>query len=150
MLSLFGFHLPETHHRYYFASSLTDYWRRINIYWKDFMRKVFYYPAYFKLRKWGATSALVGATLWVFVATWFLHAYQWFWLRGSFLLAWNDVLFWSLLALLLVLNSLYEAKYGRARTAQRTTGTSRGSAPGSAWPPGGVWAARSARGNRDP
>ena len=44
MLYLFGFHLPETHHRYLLASSFTDFWRRINIYWKDFMLKVFYYP----------------------------------------------------------------------------------------------------------
>ena len=44
MLHLFGFNLPETHHRYFLASSFTDFWRRINIYWKDFMMKVFYYP----------------------------------------------------------------------------------------------------------
>ncbi len=37
VLCLFGFNLPETHHRYYLASSFTDFWRRINIYWKDFM-----------------------------------------------------------------------------------------------------------------
>ena len=42
MLHLFGFRLPETHHRYYFASSFTDFWRRINIYWKDFMLKIFF------------------------------------------------------------------------------------------------------------
>ena len=50
MLHLFGFRLPETHHRYFLASSFTDFWRRINIYWKDFMLKVFYYPAFFRLR----------------------------------------------------------------------------------------------------
>ena len=57
MLHLFGFNLPETHHRYLLASSFTDFWRRINIYWKDFMMKVFYYPAFFRLRKLGETPS---------------------------------------------------------------------------------------------
>ena len=53
MLHLFGFHLPETHNRYLLASSFTDFWRRINIYWKDFMMKIFYYPAIFRLKRSG-------------------------------------------------------------------------------------------------
>ncbi|MCP5158752.1 MAG: hypothetical protein H6975_04940 [Gammaproteobacteria bacterium] len=124
MLYLFGFRLPETHNRYLLAASFTDFWRRINIYWKDFMQKIFYYPAVFKLRKLGATKALVIATLYVFVMTWFLHAYQWFWLRGSVLFVAQDILFWAILGILVVLNSLYEIKHGRARTItakQRTT-----------------------------
>ena len=56
ILHLFGFNLPETHHLYFLASSFTDLWRRINIYWKDFMLKVFYYPTYFRIRHWGANS----------------------------------------------------------------------------------------------
>jgi hypothetical protein len=116
LLHLFGFNLPETHHLYFLASSFTDLWRRINIYWKDFMLKVFYYPTYFRIRKWGATTSLVFATLFVFFLTWFFHAYQWFWLRGSFLLTSQDILFWFILALLVVANTLYEAKRGRKRT----------------------------------
>jgi len=137
VLHLFGMNLPETHHLYYLASSFTDFWRRINIYWKDFMLKVFYYPAYFRLRNLGPTPALIISTLFVFFATWFFHAYQWFWLRGSFLLTWTDTLFWGLLAVLVVINSLYEARHGKKRTlgkpswsfgsfaslAIRTTGT---------------------------
>jgi D-alanyl-lipoteichoic acid acyltransferase DltB (MBOAT superfamily) len=115
MLYLFGFRLPETHHKYFLASSISDFWRRINIYWKDFMLKVFYYPAYFKLRRLGNTMALVLATLFVFVMTWFLHAYQWFWLRGTILFVWQDILFWTILGLLVVGNSLWEAKHGRER-----------------------------------
>jgi D-alanyl-lipoteichoic acid acyltransferase DltB (MBOAT superfamily) len=116
MLHLFGFRLPETHNRYLLASSFTDFWRRINIYWKDFMQKLFFYPAVFKLRKFGTTPALVLATLYVFLMTWFLHAYQWCWLRGSTLLVWQDVLFWTILGLLVVANSLYEIKHGRRRS----------------------------------
>jgi hypothetical protein len=115
ILHLFGFNLPETHHLYYLASSFTDFWRRINIYWKDFMLKVFYYPAYFRLRQLGATAGLVLATFFVFIATWFLHGYQWFWLRGSFLFTWQDILFWLILAVLVVINSLYEVRRGRKR-----------------------------------
>ncbi|MGH8682019.1 MAG: hypothetical protein ACREVP_11030, partial [Burkholderiales bacterium] len=115
-LYLFGFRLPETHHKYYLASSFTDFWRRINIYWKDFMLKVFYYPAYFKLRRFGTTRALILSTLFVFLMTWFLHAYQWFWLRGTVLFVWQDILFWTFLGSLVVINSLYEAKHGRERT----------------------------------
>ena len=60
---MFGFNLPETHHLYLLASSFTDFWRRINIYWKDFIMKLFFYPSFFKLRKLGSTWALVLATL---------------------------------------------------------------------------------------
>lgn len=120
MLYLFGFRLPETHHQYYFASSFTDFWRRINIYWKDFMLKVFYYPALFRLRRYGTTLALVIATIFVFLMTWFLHAYQWFWLRGTVLFVWQDILFWFILGVLVVVNSLYEAKHSRRRKLTAT------------------------------
>ena len=125
MLYLFGFRLPETHHRYLLASSFTDFWRRINIYWKDFMLKVFYYPAYFRLRRFGNTRALILATLFVFLMTWFLHAYQWFWLRGTVLFVWQDILFWTILGMLVVGNSLWEAKHGRDRSLGKKAGTFR-------------------------
>ncbi len=125
LLHLFGFHLPETNHLYCFSSSFTDFWRRINIYWKDFMMKVFYYPAYFALQKRGATLALMVATVWVFVATWLLHAYQWFWLRGTFLLSATDVLFWTILGALMVGNTLLEAKFGRKRTLVKASLTAK-------------------------
>jgi D-alanyl-lipoteichoic acid acyltransferase DltB (MBOAT superfamily) len=116
MLYLFGFELPETHHRYLLAASFTDFWRRINIYWKDFMQKVFYYPAVFRLKSLGMTRAMVLGTLWVFAMTWALHAYQWFWLRGTMLLAPQDVLFWAILAVLVVINGLIELRRGPKRT----------------------------------
>jgi hypothetical protein len=116
VLHLFGFNLPETHHLYFMASSFIDLWRRINIYWTGFMMKVFYYPIYFRIRQWGATISLVLATSFVFFLTWFLHAYQWFWLRGTFLLTATDMLFWFILACLVVVNTLYEARRDRKRT----------------------------------
>jgi D-alanyl-lipoteichoic acid acyltransferase DltB (MBOAT superfamily) len=116
MLYLFGFRLPETHNRYLLASSFTDFWRRINIYWKDFMQRIFYYPTVFRLRKLGTARAMVLATLLVFTLTWFLHAYQWFWLRGTLLFAPQDILFWTILGCLVVVNALYELKHGRERS----------------------------------
>ena len=115
ILLLFGFNLPETNHLYFLASSFNDFWRRINIYWKDFMMKVFYYPVYFRVKKLGETKAIIISTFAVFTATWFLHAYQWFWLRGTFLLEWHDALYWTILAILVIGNSLYETNYGRER-----------------------------------
>jgi GNAT superfamily N-acetyltransferase len=49
LLRLFGFALPETHHLYYLSSSFTDFWRRINIYWKEFLTKVVFYPTFVRL-----------------------------------------------------------------------------------------------------
>ena len=119
VLHLFGFQLPETHHLYYLASSFTDFWRRINIYWKDFMMKLVYYPSFFRLRRHGGTVALVGATVVVFFSTWLLHSYQWFWLRRGFPLEAQDVLFWGILGVLVVVGSLREIKRPRKRSLSR-------------------------------
>lgn len=115
ILHVFGFNLPETHLLYFMASSFTDLWRRINIYWKDFMLKVFYYPTYFRVRQWGPNSSLIFSTAFVFFLTWFFHAYQWFWLRGTFLFTTPDMVFWFILACLVVVNTLYESRRGRKR-----------------------------------
>ncbi len=115
MLHLFGFRLPETHRFFYVAASFTEFWRRINIYWKDFMTKVVYFPAYFRLKKQGDAFALVASTVLVFAGTWFFHSYQWFWLLGTWLLSWTDTLFWGILAVLLAFNVLRESHRGRKR-----------------------------------
>jgi D-alanyl-lipoteichoic acid acyltransferase DltB (MBOAT superfamily) len=116
MMHLFGYDLPETHRRYLLASSLTDFWRRINIYWKDFMVKLVYFPVYFRMRRSGETRAQLVATGFVFTATWLLHSYQWFWLKGEFLFTWPDTLFWGVLGVLVALNLLWEQRH-KARRA---------------------------------
>jgi len=121
VLHLFGFRLPETHHLYFLAASFTDFWRRINIYWKDFMMKLVYYPSFFKLKRFGPNTALVGATVIVFLGTWLLHSYQWFWLRGGFPLAPQDGLFWGVLGALVVMGALGEMKRARPRKLARNT-----------------------------
>ncbi|HSD10885.1 MAG TPA: hypothetical protein VLF14_07865, partial [Candidatus Binatia bacterium] len=108
ILHLFGFALPETHHLYFLSSGVNDFWRRINIYWKDFMLKLFFYPAYFRLRGRNAAAALALSTVYVVVMTWFLHACQWFWIEGSFPLRWQDGVFWTILAILMTAATLAE------------------------------------------
>jgi D-alanyl-lipoteichoic acid acyltransferase DltB (MBOAT superfamily) len=113
LLHLFGFRLPETHKLYYLAHSFTELWRRINIYWTEFMMKTVFYPTYFKVKHRGPAAALVIATTAVFVTTWILHSYQWFWLRGGFPLTPQDTLFWAILGALVVFGGLRELKAGR-------------------------------------
>ena len=108
MLHLFGYDLPATHRNYLLASSIMDFWRRINIYWKDFMVKIVYFPVYFKFRKSGDLRAQVVATAAVFVVTWALHSYQFFWIRGQFDLSWPDAVFWGILAVLVIGSVLFE------------------------------------------
>src|SRR5437016_5714349 len=116
LLHMFGFNLPETHHLYFLATSFTDLWRRINIYWKDFVMNLFSYPMHFKLRKLGTLWALSVATLATFFATWLLHSWQWFWIRGTPLFNWKDFSFWMILAVLVLLTAIYEATRVRKRT----------------------------------
>ena len=116
LLHMFGFNLPETHHLYYLATSFTDVWRRINIYWKDFVMKLFFYPMHFKLRRMGTLWALSLATLVTFLATWLLHSWQWFWIRGRPLFNWKDFSFWMILGVLVLVTAIYEATRGRKRT----------------------------------
>lgn len=119
VLHLFGFALPQTNRRYFLASSFNDYWRRVNIYWKDFIMKVVYYPTFFRMKTWkglGPTAQLALATGFAFAVSWLLHSYQLFWLRGDFPIKAQDALFWGALGALVVANSLWEMRRGRART----------------------------------
>ena len=104
MLCLFGYDMPETNHRYFLAHSINDMWRRMNIYWKDFMVKVVYFPAYFKLRRKGILRAELIGTLLVVLATYILHAYQFFWIKGQFRLSVNDTVFWVVLGSAMIIN----------------------------------------------
>jgi D-alanyl-lipoteichoic acid acyltransferase DltB (MBOAT superfamily) len=113
MLHLFGFNLPETHRRYLLAASITDFWRRINIYWKDFIVKLVYFPVFFRLRRRGEVLATCVATAAAFTLTWVLHSYQWYWLTGDVLLSAPDVLFWAILGSLVLVTVLYEMRVAR-------------------------------------
>ncbi|NND72069.1 MAG: hypothetical protein HKN43_10860 [Rhodothermales bacterium] len=115
IMCLFGFNLPETNHLYFFASSATDYWRRINIYWKDFMAKIFYNNAFVRFKKYGVIRAVVLSTAVVFIVTWALHAYQWLWLRGIYPVSVPDSLFWGLFGLFAIASVVNEVRKPRRR-----------------------------------
>jgi len=117
LLHLFGFRLPETHKLYYLAHGFTELWRRINIYWTDFMMKTVFYPMYFRVKRFGPAMAVGLSTAAVFVTTWVLHSYQWFWLRGGFPMTWPDALFWGILGALVVRGALRELR--ATKTARR-------------------------------
>jgi len=68
------------------------------------MVKIVYLPAYFKLRRRGALRAELISTMLVVAATYFLHAYQFFWLKGKLRLTVNDALFWLILGSLMMVN----------------------------------------------
>jgi D-alanyl-lipoteichoic acid acyltransferase DltB (MBOAT superfamily) len=116
LLHLFGFQLPETHHHYLLATGFTDYWRRINIYWKDFMVRIVFNPVVFRLKRWPQPVALAVATIVVFVATWSLHAYQSYWLRGTWSFSAPDALFWGILGALVLVNVQLDARRPRGRS----------------------------------
>ena len=118
MLHLFGYDLPETNHRYLLAHSINDFWRRANIYWKDFMVKIIYFPAYFKLRRGGEVRAQILSTILVVAVTWFLHAYQFFWLQGKLGVSVKDSLFWTILGTAMLINVWIENK--RKKKAPKT------------------------------
>ena len=49
----------------------------------EFMKKLVYFPCFMRLRDKGSLLAVLAATSLTFLATWWLHAYQWFWLQES-------------------------------------------------------------------
>jgi hypothetical protein len=118
-LCLFGFNLPQTNNNYFLATSFTDLWRRINIYWKDFMSTIVFYPILMALRRMSMSRRLILSTALVFLVTWFLHSYQWFWLQGIFPVRSQDILFWGVLGAILVVNTIVEAGRGRRRLADK-------------------------------
>ena len=119
VLHLFGWNLPRTHDSYFLASSFSDIWRRINIYWKDFLMKTFFYPAYFALRtrpafdgQAGNSLAIAVAVVWVFFWTWLAHSWQTYWLVGRFPFEASDAWMWLAVGGLVAVNSVLD--YRRA------------------------------------
>lgn len=119
VLHLFGFRLPETNRFYYLSAGFTDLWRRMNIYWTEFMTKAVFYPAFFRLKGLGQVRAIAWSTAVVFVITWLLHSYQWFWLRGGFPVKAQDIVFWSVLGTLVIRGVINESTAPKAVAKHR-------------------------------
>ncbi|NND72930.1 MAG: hypothetical protein HKN43_15250 [Rhodothermales bacterium] len=121
IMCLFGHNFLETNHLYYLASSASDYWRRINIYWKDFMTKIFYNHAFVRFKKAGVQTAVMLSMVYVFVITWALHSYQWLWLKGTFPVAPKDLVFWGSFMVLAMSGVYFEMKRPRRRAEASVT-----------------------------
>ncbi|MCC7334934.1 MAG: SGNH/GDSL hydrolase family protein [Pirellulaceae bacterium] len=114
VLHLYGYRLPRTHDWFFFASGFTDIWRRINIYWKDFMSKMFFMPAFFRLRRYcGDPIAVCLAVMWVFFGTWIAHSWQVFWLLGEFPLSLMDAQLWLGAGVFVAANALLDYRHAR-------------------------------------
>ncbi len=109
ILALFGLNLPPTFDNYFLASGFSDLWRRINVYWRDFMMKIFYFPIFFKFKKRNDVAIFITVII-VFIINWLLHQYQWLWIRGNMPLRWIDFIFWILLGVLVAFNSIYQKR----------------------------------------
>ena len=125
ILHMYGYGMAATHHLYLLSSSFTDLWRRVNIYWRDFIQKLVFNPAYFWLRKRGEMQAIGVATTIAAVVTWLFHSYQWFWIRGDFPLGQSDIIFWTALGVGLTVNVILEARKGRSRALEKQARTLR-------------------------
>lgn len=109
-LQLFGYKLPPIFSNYFLIPSFSEIWRRINIYWKDFVTKVFYYPIWFRLRKVKGINAVLVTGLITFFITWQLHSWQWFWVLGRFPFSRIDMLYWMILGGVITVNMVINEK----------------------------------------
>ncbi|APR82095.1 Hypothetical protein A7982_07444 [Minicystis rosea] len=81
-MHLFGYDLPEGYRWYWLAHRPIDFWRRCNVYWKDAMTKIAYFPVYFALRRRGDALAKIAAMVVTFALSWILHLWRLSWLTG--------------------------------------------------------------------
>lgn len=105
-LELFGFKFLPVFDYVYFASGFADLWRRVNLNWRAFMMRVFYYPLMFKLKQYNPKIVLFVCINIMFFVTWFLHSWQWYWIKGSYYFYATDMIFWGILGLMISINSV--------------------------------------------
>lgn len=107
-LHLFGYRLPDVFNNHFFASGFGDLWRRINIYWKDFIIKLYFNPFFFRFKKYGIKTAIALATIFSFVITLLFHQYQTFWITGVWQIGAKDMVFWGFFGLAVMIGSLWQ------------------------------------------
>jgi hypothetical protein len=101
IIALMGYKLPPLFENYFLVRNFRDLWRRINLYWRHFMWRVFYYPMLFRLKKWPQKRAVLFTVMIMFGVTWLLHGWQWYWVKGFFPLLPNDILYWAIFGCIL-------------------------------------------------
>lgn len=118
-ICLLGYDLPQAFNNYFLANSFSDLWRRINIYFREFIIKIFYYPILFRIKKIGIQYAVPITIIALFIISWMLHSYQWFWIKGQFPIKIVDGVFWTIFGILVAINSIIEIK--KAKTQKPTS-----------------------------
>jgi len=106
LLCMFGFNLPQIFDNYFTATSFVDLWRRINIYWRNFVLKIFFYPIMFRYKKILKKNLLAFTMMTVFFITWLMHSYQLFWITGVVSVRSIDVIFWMVIGTCITTNSV--------------------------------------------
>lgn len=118
-LCMFGFNMPMLFGNFFVVTSFNHYWQRVNIYWKDFIVKIIYYPLYFRYRKKlkSATALLVFVAV---LSSWFFHMYQQFWISGLVFSRTQDFLYWLILAILVAANVHLDTKAPKKKKEDMT------------------------------
>lgn len=105
-LELFGFKFRPVFDHVYFATGFVDLWRRVNLNWREFMMRVFYYPFMFRFKKYNPVIVLFFCINIMFFVSWFLHSWQWFWIKGSGYFYLTDILFWMIFGIIVSIQSV--------------------------------------------
>lgn len=114
-ICLLGYDLPQAFNNYFLANSFSDLWRRINIYFREFIIKIFYYPILFRIKKIGILYAVPITIIALFIISWMLHSVQWFWIKGEFPLKVVDGVFWLIFGFFVAINSIFEIKKSKTQ-----------------------------------
>jgi len=117
LMMMFGFSMPAPFGNFLLAFSFSEYWQKVNAYWRAFVLKIIYYPFYFKYRKKLKRNAVTLGIIIAFLASYVLHSYQKFWIAGSFSFQLTDLLYWMLLGLLVMWN--YRRNEGKDPKAKK-------------------------------
>lgn len=102
-LGLLGFDLPPVFNNVFLIDSFSDIWRRINVYWRDFVVKLVYFPLYFKLRKKTRFAILIASIVTLTISA-LMHGWQWFWLQGTVVINTPGILFWTIIGIVISIN----------------------------------------------
>ncbi len=105
-VELFGFKFQKVFDYVYFAQGFSDMWRRVNLPWRAFMMRLFYFPVSFRFKKFNQLWVIFICTNFMFFITWLLHSWQWYWIKGTYFFNPNDIVFWFNLGFLVSVNSV--------------------------------------------
>lgn len=109
-LCLYGIDLPRINNFYLFSTSFIDFWRRINIYFRDFVIKFIFHPCYFYFKKLGHRRSFFLSIILVLFGSWFLHGLIYLFAFGKFRFTPGESIFWLIWGFAIFISSYYEEK----------------------------------------